>query len=223
MTQKSLNKEITEYISRRTESDSKVDVERIRKEAPVQSVSEAHPDLEEGKIHIIQKDDPWLKKIMKGMNKVQTVSDDEFTKEEERIKAASKKRSWSSILFGSDDDIPKPHEFEDEMDKIEKKEEELHEEEQTAEVIKEEKELGKRKSKTIWGFIGRFRGKEEVDESGREETASLQEDMKSIAKITTNVMKKLAPEELSTLKRSAEFEQFKEILKRRNLIKEKND
>ena len=111
-----------------------------------------------------------------------------------------------------------PDKFEEELEEMEQKEEEL----KAKGLEEEEHELQKEKSNVIMSFVSRFRSQKQA--SGVQEQAfDLEEDLKTVAKITTNVMKMLPPEKLSEYKKSTDFETFKLVLKKRNLIREKQE
>lgn len=65
------------------------------------------------------------------------------------------------------------------------------------------------------GFFARLFGssEEEIVDTG------IKDDLKSIAKITLNVMKRLAPEDVDAFKASSEYSQFKDVLQKHGLIK----
>lgn len=228
MTQKDFNKDIGAYLKQRREGEIKiVDFERIKRQAPTQAVSELHPNLEDGKVHIIEKEPGWIRKLVTKRaepENVKEVTETEFEREEEHIRKKMKKGYWSRLVNWIRQEelpAPTPKEFEKEMEELEEKEEEIKESGAEKEEVKDtEKELHKKRSKAIFGFIGRFRSDNRAD-ALREQIFELEEDLKNISKITTNVMKKLPSEVLQEYKKSYEFEKFKEILKKRNLIKEK--
>ncbi|MFH0978930.1 MAG: hypothetical protein V1837_06555 [Candidatus Woesearchaeota archaeon] len=221
MAQKDINKDIGDYLKHRQETEIRiVDLDKIKKQASNKTVEEAHPDLEDGKVHIIQKDDSWLKKLVK--KKQEAKQEEQAPDFEEAEKQIESHQGYFSRFVGwvkgEELETPTPKEFEAEMEQLEEKEEEIIEHE--AKDKEQIAELHAERSKSIWGFMGRFRQKEKPNVL-QEEVFTLEEDLKSIAKITTNVMRKIPAEELTTYKDGEEFKRFKEILKKRNLIKEK--
>lgn len=94
-------------------------------------------------------------------------------------------------------------------------------EEPKSEIEEEYKEEVQKKdwiSSIIDRIFVKTREEEEFEEVS-DELAEDEQDMKSIAEISTNVMKMLPPEKLKEFKQSEEFHKFKEILKKRDLIK----
>ena len=73
-------------------------------------------------------------------------------------------------------------------------------------------------SRLVSRIFVKSREEEELEEASDELAEDIQ-DMKTIAEIATKVMKKLPPEEMKKFKESDEFHIFKEILKKRELIK----
>ncbi len=68
------------------------------------------------------------------------------------------------------------------------------------------------------GFFSRLFSRREVEEPVIA-SVELMDDLKRISKTALALAKQLSPENLETFKRSAEYDELKNILKRRNLIK----
>ncbi len=71
----------------------------------------------------------------------------------------------------------------------------------------------------IFGKVFAKTGAEEELEDANDEISEDIQDIKEIAEISTKVMKMLDPEKLKEFKHSPDFEKFKEILKKRQLIR----
>ena len=110
--------------------------------------------------------------------------------------------------------------LEGEMKEIERLEEEYEDLDEMEEDVEElEEQIDRKKENIFKRMFGmfKFEPKEEIDEF--EEEFELNEDIKDIIKILTNWIKQLPPEKLKSFKESEDFERYKEILKRYNLIK----
>jgi hypothetical protein len=214
MAQREFNKEISNYIEEKRMSEERMkDVETIKKGAESKSVDELHPKLEEGRVQIVEKEDSWVKKVFKGKPAEPAAEIAEFEAAESGMIKKSFWKRFKGWLI-EDDEVPLPEKFVESMEKIEKVEEELKEE------GIEDKELEKEKSNLIMRFVSRFRPERKTT-ALQEQIFDLEEDLKTIAKITTYVMKQLPAEQLQEYKKSRDFGTFKEILKKRNLIKER--
>lgn len=123
---------------------------------------------------------------------------------------------------GSVEDIP-PEEVEKVIEENRKKEEEEAQEEEGNAEIEDEYDEGVREKGLIAGFLGKLFGKaganENVCADEIAEAVETIDDLKKVAEISTKVMKMLPPEKVKELKESGDFKDFKEILKRHNLIK----
>jgi hypothetical protein len=213
MAQREFNKDISNYIEGRRISEDKIkDVEGIKKQAESKSVDELHPNLESGKIKVIEKEKSWMQRVFTSKPEEES----EFEAEESRIE---KPGYWKKFVewLKRDEEVPVPERFEESVEKIEEKEEGLKQEDYAEEEVKE---LEHEKSNIIMSFVSRFRPQRKVT-GLQEQIFELEDDLKAIAKITTSVMKQLAPEQLESYKKSSDFERFKVILRKRNLIREK--
>ncbi len=154
---------------------------------------------------------------------------EEAEKEEEEIEKefdeGAKKKTfgqWLKELFMEkrEPTIPSEDEIQEAVENAEKEkkieadaaEEEL--EDQYVEEIEKEGWF----SRLIAKIFVKSREEEELEDAA-DEIAEDQQDMKVIAEISTKVMKMLPAEQLKEFKQSEEFHMFKEILKKRELIK----
>ena len=208
---KEIDKDVSSYISglRRKEKGSFKDILKKFKRKKKQAV-ELHPEVSmygpEGKVE--------EKKSKEEIEKEEEELEQEFEEE------ANKKTiiEWIKGLFAS----PRgSSEDEDEFEKVEEPVEEKVEEEPQNELEEEYREEVIKESwltKLIAKLFVKSREEDELEDV-QDEIAEDVQDMKKIAEIATKVMKKLPPEEMKVLKESPDFETFKEILKKRDLIK----
>jgi hypothetical protein len=230
MSQKEFNRDIGEYLEHRKLSEDKPkNFEKIKKQAPDQTVAEAHPELEEGKVQVISKEEPWLRRIVESVKsrtkekpkeevEPKTEEDREFEAEEAKLEHDLGRSYWRRFVdWLKTEKVASGEEFAEAMEKVEEKEQELKREESTIE--EQEREVQKERSRLIWDFVARFRPGRKMS-ALQEQVFDLEEDLKNMAKITTAVIKQLPPEQIHLYKNSKDFELFKEILRKRNLIKE---
>jgi hypothetical protein len=231
MSQKDFNRDIDSYINRRRTDEKPVDLERIRKQAGSQGVDELHPGLSKDRVHVIAKDDPWLKRIVNSVTKkdeaiarqdseLPVEADKEFEEEEQKLERELGTTYWSRFvnwLKGRDEAVD---DFEEKMEELDEKEHELVRKEQ--ELAHEETELAEERVSAVRGFWDRFRPGRQ-NQALQEQLYDMQEDLKRVAKITTTVMRQIPAEQLHQYKQSNDFIEFKDILKRHNLIKESSE
>jgi hypothetical protein len=115
-----------------------------------------------------------------------------------------------------------PEDVQKVIDENSEKEEAEAQEEEDSE-LEEEYDEGAREKGIIGRFIDRlFVSTKESDEEQAEdvmETVDKFDDLKKVAEISTKVMKMLPKDKLNELKSSDDFKNFKEILKKHDLIK----
>jgi len=139
--------------------------------------------------------------------------------EEEFEEGAKKKTFWQWLkgIFAAEEEVDIPEE-----EYVEEIIEEEAEDEEAPEEIEEEyvEEVQKK------GFFARLFGsifpktrEEEEFEEVSDELAEDIQDMKTIAEIATKAMKMLPPDKMKEFKETEDFKTFKEILKKRELIK----
>ena len=131
-----------------------------------------------------------------------------------------KKNFWQIVKNFFVTETKKEDLDEGEMKEIERLEEEYEDLDEMEEDVEElEEQIDRKKENIFKRMFGmfKFEPKEEIDEF--EEEFELNEDIKDIIKILTNWIKQLPPEKLKSFKESEDFERYKEILKRYNLIK----
>ncbi|MEK6857864.1 MAG: hypothetical protein AABX39_04725 [Nanoarchaeota archaeon] len=78
---------------------------------------------------------------------------------------------------------------------------------------------GEREEKPRKGFLARLFSPEEEEPNMAEQLNAMRSDMKQLAKITLDVIKKMPPQEVATFKQSDDFAVLKELLKKHSLIK----
>jgi hypothetical protein len=69
------------------------------------------------------------------------------------------------------------------------------------------------------GFLARLFSPEEEEPNMAEQLNAMRSDMKQLAKITLDVIKKMPPQEVVAFKQSDDFAVLKELLKKHSLIK----
>ena len=69
------------------------------------------------------------------------------------------------------------------------------------------------------GFLARLFSPEEEEPNMAEQLNAMRSDMKQLAKITLDVIKKMPPQEVASFKQSDDFAVLKEILRKNSLIK----
>jgi hypothetical protein len=232
MSQKDFNKDIDDYINRQRSSEDTVkDVERIKKQANAHSVEETHPGLSNKEVHVIKRDDPWLKRIVNSVTKKEEAirreeaelpeePDKEFEEEEQKLEKELGTTYWQRFVNWLKGKEGAVDEFEGQMDELDEKEREIVRKEH--ELAHEETELAEERVSAVRGFLYRFRPRRQ-NEDLREQLYDVQEDMKSIAKITTTVMRQLPADKLHQYKRTGDFQDFKAILRKHNLIKDDSE
>ncbi|MBN2111574.1 hypothetical protein JW707_00590 [Candidatus Woesearchaeota archaeon] len=211
---KNLDKEISSYISgiRRKERTPIKSILHKLKRKKKKSV-ELHPEVStygnEGKAE-------------------EKKSKEETEKEEEEIEqefeeGASQKTfmEWLKGMFTfekkPDESLEEAGERMEEEEKAEEASEESPEDEiedEYLEEVKKESWIG-----SLFSRIFMKSREEEELEDVQDEIAEDFQDLKVVAEIATKVMKQLPPEKMKSLKESEDFKMFKEILKRRELIK----
>ncbi len=209
---KELDREISSYISGLRKKDKRVLVDflkRLRGKKKPQK-AELHPEVSA---------------YGQGEEKPKKAKEEEKEEQEmeEEFKEGAKKRTfwgWLKSMFASSEEY---EEFEgaEEPEKEEYKKEEAAEEAPASELEEEYVEEVQRQgwvSRLVSRIFVKSREEEELEEASDEIAEDIQ-DMKTIAEIATKVMKMLPPEEMKKFKESDEFQIFKEILKKRELIK----
>jgi len=128
---------------------------------------------------------------------------------------------WLKEKFFTSNDVPEPDE-DFEVSTEEEKKEPKEEVDEVREELEDEY-IGEVQKQ---GWFSRLMGKifvkrreEEELEDAADEIAEDVNDMKIIAEIATKVMKMLPSEEMKEFKKSSDFHTFKEVLKKRELIK----
>lgn len=210
---KDLDKEISMYISGRRKK-KRTGVRHFLKKLkrrPKKKV-EFHPE-------VAAYGEEAAKKKRKAEN---DESEEEAEKVEEEFEEGAKKKTfweWLKSKFSSEKKV--------EVEDMEKEFEEVPEK-MTEEEIKEEKELETEYKEEVKkeGFFSRLFGKffvktreEEEFQEASDQIAEDYQDMKTIAQIATKALKMLPAKEMKAFKESDDFVIFKEILKKRNLIK----
>lgn len=208
-------------------------------------------DLDGSRVHVIQGEDSFIGKIVKFLTSKKTVkeSDDVEVMEEplevvdddapsydpefdsEDVHISSQKVSLLERIFPflkrpkavvvEDEEIAEEEkEIKQKIDEIEDREEFLEEQEEELHVQKVS--LVKRFLKLMGLTKNEADAYEpEIEEElGYDKEASL-EDMKTLARISANLMKALPKRKLEEYKKSGEFEVFKQVCLRHNIIKER--
>ncbi len=106
---------------------------------------------------------------------------------------------------------PKEEKFEEELEDLEREEEEL--EQQESEI--------KSKENRVWAKMASLFSRRIPEETKHldSEVGDLREDMRTIAKIATEIMQKLPPGTFREFKNSHRYEEFVKILERHELVK----
>lgn len=206
-----LDRDISSYIStlRRREKGALLSFLKKLKRKPKKDV-ELHPEVstydEQGKEE--------KKKSKEELEKEEKETEEEFEE------GAQKKTflEWLKSLFVFE---KKPDESLEEAGER-REEEEKAEEEKAEEELEEEYQEEVKKESWISNLIAKIfvksREEEELEEASDELAEDFQ-DMKTIAAISTKVMKMLPPEKMKEFKEGEDFAKFKEILRKRELIK----
>ena len=235
MSKGDFNKELNSYLKTRVKPVKKVRVSKKGNDYRFKSSDEEVPNMKEGEVLVIEGDKNIVDKIIslfKKKNKKEVAKEpvvqeiDEATPEEkkefeEEMKEIDTETNEGIIakILGffrikvekeEIDELETEEQFEEKIEEIEKKEEEIE---------AEEEEIKAEKKSLISRLMGMFNKKEDVDMSSYE-NEELKNDLKEIAKIATDVMKKLDGEELRKFKQSEDFKKFMEILKNNKLVKE---
>lgn len=212
-----LDKEMSSYISSRRKSSRKPikDLLKRFKKKNKSSDVELHPE-----VSAYGNDSEEIPKKSK-----QELEEEETELEKDFEEGSSKKSlfEWLREFFVFEKEPDESLEEAGERHEKEEYEEEKEKEPETEEEkLEDEYEEELEKEGWIDKIISKIFVKtkeEETVEDAEDIISEDQQDMKAIAEIATKVMKKLPPEELKALKQSEDFETFKEILKKRELIR----
>jgi hypothetical protein len=207
---KDLDKEMSSYISflRKKEKKGISAIFKGLKGKKKKSSADLHPEVEAygGEKH---------KKSKEEAEKEEKDMEMEYEKE------PKPRTFWGwlkgRLVFEKEHDESLEDAAEEQMEETARKESQEIEEEIEEEYQEEVEKEGWFTSLMNKVFV-KSREEEELEEVSDELAEDVQ-DMKAIAEITTNVMKMLPPEKMKELKEGEDFQQFKEILKKRNLIK----
>jgi len=211
---KELDKDISSYITGLRKKDKRVLIDFLKKlkrkkRAPK---AELHPEVETyGPVH----EEP---------KKTREIEEKEDAELEQEFEETVKRRSfwsWLSSKLSSGKSYDDEDEFVEEPEKMEYKKEEIVEEAPASELEEEYVEEIQRQgwvSRLVGKIFVKSREEDELEDAADEIAEDIQ-DMKTIAEIATKVMKKLPSEEMKEFKKSDEFLIFKEILRKRELIK----
>lgn len=211
---KELDKDISSYISilRKREKRFLADFLKKFKRKKKKPKAELHPE-----VNVYGKDKE---------NEKKKKSKEDAEKEEEEMEqhfeeGTSRKSFWGwlkGMLFSA---AEAPEDFEvseKEAEKEEIREKETEERSELEEEYTEEVQNPGWISRLLGRIFVKSREEEELEDAA-DEIAEDVNDMKIIAEIATKVMKMLPPEKMKEFKQSEEFHKFKEILKKRELIK----
>jgi hypothetical protein len=158
----------------------------------------------------------------------------EFEQEYDEISKEEKQGFWSRVFSFFTGNVNEAYEDIDEEHLEEKKvEEKLVTSEDIEKMPEKEPEV---EDKSIWQKILAFFGlgipeeyedeqqqEEAKEDPGMEKYIELKEDFKEIAVIATSAFKRLPKEQFKMFKESTDFDKFKKILKKHNIIKEKGE
>lgn len=163
--------------------------------------------------------------------------EDEFEEESEQLEQEEKKKGlWHRFtqLFATN--VNEAYSDIDEVEQIEHKQENQQKKAVTQEK-KDQDIYAEEQKKSVWENILQFFGmsaEEEGDEDPEgeqieqmkrdaeiEKLVEMKEDLKQIAIIATATFKKLPKEQFEMFKKSSDFAQFKKILSKHNIIKQK--
>ena len=144
---------------------------------------------------------------------------EEDIKIEEEVKKENKP-FWSFFtdIFKTEPKLAEPEENLEEAEELEEEYKDLEGMEEDVEELEDEIEEKKESVFRRLFNIFKTKPKEEIIEEVQDEY-TLNEDVKDALKILTNWLKQLPPEKLKRFKESPDFEKYKEILKKYNLIK----
>lgn len=211
---KDLDKEMASYISgirKKEKTPGKGFLKRFKKKK--KSSVELHPEVNaygpDGQVE--------EKKSKEEIEKEEEEMDQEFEE-------GAKQKTFMEWLKGvftfekrPDENLEEAGERMEEEEIVEEKKE-LPEDEEIEDEYQEEV----KKESWLGNFFAKFFMKsreEEEFEDVQDEISEDIQDMKKIAEIATKVMKQLPPEKMKELKESEDFIAFKEILRKRELIK----
>ncbi|MGM5488014.1 MAG: hypothetical protein ACQESG_03640 [Nanobdellota archaeon] len=238
MSQKEFNEFLGNYLSSKRRPKKRIkNVKNIfQKEEKVEI-----PELERGGIQVIKKDETLFQRMFR--NKKPQYEGDipkeevekelasaEFDSEEEEIKeeieASPTLKERVSHFFSrfkrpqtEDEEVYTEDKVYDDEGYLITELEELEEKEE--ELINQEKMLKSRRKGLIKSIIRLFKEQPEREEPEiSPDTTELEEELKEVARFTVDVMKSLPKRKIQDLKHREEFKRFKEILKKRDLIRE---
>lgn len=218
------------------------------------NVSAEYPELEEGKVHVIEKEKPFLRRMLDNRKRRKENSkvgpdtptvmpgdnadkDLQFEAEEEEMRQEieespslpEKFRNLFSQMFqgrGNDMEYSDSYEYDaeklgSELDEIDREEEEL---------VHKEEELQKKRRSILSRIFSVFEREEEQmeekiehmedDSVPREEFEAIRNELKDVSQFTLQLIRQLPKRKIEDLKDSESLSHFKDILRRRGLIKE---
>ncbi|MFP4424267.1 MAG: hypothetical protein ACLFP2_03455 [Candidatus Woesearchaeota archaeon] len=235
MSQKEFNEFLGNYLSSKRRPKKRLNVKKIFKKEKKEDI----PELTNG-VQIVETEKPLLRRLFKKKPKEKKEYEGDIPKEEvekelaaaefdseeeeleEEIEASpTLKERLKNFFTRKQEPMEDTRRYDDEgyliteLEELEQKEEEL---------INQEKMLKSRRRGLIRSIIQMFKEKpemqQEVTEDTSEETSELEEDLKEVSRFATDVIKRLPRRKIEDLKKSDEFKRFKEILRKRQLIKE---
>ncbi|MFO7710754.1 MAG: hypothetical protein R6V53_03255 [Candidatus Woesearchaeota archaeon] len=234
MSQKEFNEFLGNYLSSKRKPKKRMNVKKMFKKEKKEEI----PELTEG-VQIVETEEPLLKRLFKKKTKEKVEYEGDIPKEEvekqlaaaefdseeeeleEEIEASpTLKERLKSFFSRKEENIEDKRSYDDEgyliteLEELEKKEEEL---------INQEKMLKSRRRGLIRSIIQMFKEQPEVQQEvteTSEDTSELEEDLKEVSRFAADVIKRLPRRKIEDLKKSDEFKRFKEILRKRQLIKE---
>lgn len=238
MSQEDFNRSLSEYI--RNKKRKEVAKKQFFKKKPAKKVSEEFPDLQDDQVHIIPEKKPFYHRIVKNMGKkrkkeaaAQEPETEEFEAEEQEIDeeiqrsptflekmsgffGLGRRRTPEEIDSMPYNEYDEESELRSELETIERREEELNVERD--ELDMKRKELTKKLISIIEYKKGEEMRKDNI--VSLDEYQNLEEDLIAISKITTSLIHSLPKRKVDSFKDSEDFKSFKQILKRRNLIRQ---
>lgn len=223
MVQKDFNNSLDDYISTKRKNDARYSLPE--KTQPVARPKTVYDDTSEDNQ---QRKQPFYQRFLMN-NKNKEADADEFEAEEQEIleeEKASKtfgqkiKGAFGGLFKGKDEepsedsepDIESGKKIIDEIENIDKQEEKLQTETQ---------KLSTKRRGLIKSFFAMFESapKTSKGEVSLEDYQKLEADLKEVSKFTIFVLHQIPKRKLDEMKESDQLVQFKEILKKRNLIK----